>query len=164
MSEVNYKVTRFDPQMNCASHPSSNHVHSVIFGLQATNPATGSTAYIDERIKLDPCLTPEELNNRAEELCEMWAGTKGWYMHLQKALFKKDMAPRPMPDGYQKPDIDNMSIGDGYKTFVINENNINDDELVKEVFAGALPEEPAVEDSPEEPTEEPTDESTEEPQ
>ena len=154
MNEVDYEVKRFDPQMNCASHPSSNHVHSVIFGLQATNPATGSTVYMDERIKLDPCLSPEELNNRAEELCEMWAGTKGWYMQLQKALFRKDMSPRPMPDDYQKPDIANMTIGDGYKTFVINENNINDDEIVAEVFADALPE-PSPEDPAEQPTEDP---------
>ena len=42
-----------------------------------------------------------------------------------------------------------MSIGDGYKEFVINENNMNDQELVDEVFGDALPTTDPAEDSTE---------------
>lgn len=149
---IEYKPTRWEPQLNCSTHPSPDSVHSVVFGLQATNSETGSTAYIDERIVLDPCLTPEELNERSEELMETWAGSRGFYLQLQKALYNKDVAPRPMPDGYEAPDLDNVSIGDGYTEFVINENNINDQELVEEVFGDALP------------TPEPTEQPTEDPE
>ena len=86
---IEYKPTRWEPQLNCSTHPSPDSVHSVVFGLQATNSETGSTAYIDERIVLDPCLTPEELNERSEELMETWAGSRGFYLQLQKALYAK---------------------------------------------------------------------------
>ena len=70
-------------------------------------------------------------------------------MTLQKMLFQKDMAPRPMPDSYESPDFESMNIGDGYKEFVINQNNMNDQELVDEVFGDALPTTDPAEDSTE---------------
>ena len=139
---IDYKVTRWEPRLNCSTHPAGDKVHSVLFGLQATNTETGSTAYVDDRIVLDPCLSPEELNARAEELCEQWAGAKGFYMTLQKALFAKDVAPRPMPSDYKSPDFEEVTIGDGYREFVIDDKNVNDQEIVEEVFSDALPPKP----------------------
>ena len=72
-------------------------------------------------------------------------------MTLQKMLFQKDMAPRPMPETYESPDFENMSIGDGYKEFVITESNMNDQDLVDEVFADALPTTDPAEESTEDP-------------
>ena len=152
---IEYKVTRWEPQLNCSSHPSCEDVHSVVFGLTATNTETGSTAYVDERVILDPCMPADQLNLQAEQLSETWAGARGFYLTLQRMLFQKDMAPRPMPDSYESPDFESMNIGDGYKEFVINQNNMNDHELVDEVFGDALPTDSEPEAEPKEDAETP---------
>ena len=61
-----------------------------------------------------------------------------------------------MPDSYESPDFESMNIGDGYKEFVINENNMNDQELVYEVFGDALPTDSEPEAEPTEDAETPT--------
>lgn len=153
---IEYKVTRWEPQLNCSSHSSCEDVHSVVFGLTATNTETGSTAYVDERVILDPCMPADQLNQQAEQLSETWAGARGFYLTLQRMLFQKDMAPRPMPDSYESPDFENMNIGDGYKEFVITESNMNDQDLVDEVFGDALPTDSEPEAEPTEDAETPT--------
>lgn len=136
---IEYKITRFEPQLNCASDPNCDDVTAVVVGMTGTDTETGTSAYIDESFKLEPCMPPDELNAKAETMVKEWANARNWYVNLQRQIYQRDMAPRPMPDDYTKPDFSNVTLGAEYSEMVINENNINDQELVEEVFGDALP-------------------------
>ena len=145
---IEYKVVRFEPQLNCASDPNCDDVANVVVGMTATDTETGTSAYIDESFKLDPCMCPDDLNAQAETMVKEWANARNWYVNLQRQIFQRDLAPRPMPDDYTGPDWSNVTLGAEYSEMVINEGNINDQQLVEEVFGDALP--------TTEPTEQPT--------
>lgn len=145
---IQYNIARFEPQLNCRSHANPDHVKCVVFGLSATNTETNTSAYIDKCFELDPCLTPDELNAQAETLMKTWADANDWYMQLQRQIYHRDLAPRPMPESYQSIDLSTITMGEDYADMRVNENNVNDQKIVEEVFGDALP--------ATEPTEQPT--------
>lgn len=148
---IEYKVVRFEPQLNCASDPNCDDVANVVVGMTATDTETGTSAYIDESFKLDPCMCPDDLNAQAEELVKGWADARNWYDNLKRQIYQRGLAPRPMPDDYVGPDWSQITIGQEHSEMTINENNINDNQMVEEVFGDALP----TTTPAEEPTEDP---------
>ena len=148
---IEYKIVRFEPQRNCASHQDPEHVKCVVVGMTATNTDTGSSAYIDECFHLEPCLTADELNAQAEQKVKEWADARNWYDNLKRQIYQRDLAPRSMPDDYVGPDWSQITIGQEHSEMTINESNINDNQMVEEVFGDALP----TPTPAEEPTEDP---------
>ena len=116
MSQITYKVSRWDVQVIHDSHPTqAGMVSSVILGVTATHTESGKSANWDERISV-PAQNLAEFEAGSEAWIEGQLGSKGVYLELQTRIANQLSAPVAAPEDRTKPNFEAMTIGDGYQT------------------------------------------------
>ena len=114
---ITYKVKRWDISVHPPNSLEPGHVCQVILGINATDSESGLSAYMDEAIRVHPCMSQESFAENSEQWIENYIGSNGWYLALQTKIAKQMVSPVSAPSGSPRPDFEKMTIGDGWSEF-----------------------------------------------
>ena len=149
MSQITYKVSRWDVSVIHDSHPTqAGMVSSVILGVTATHTESGKSANWESRISV-PVQDLTEFEAQSEAWIEGQLGSKGAYLELQTRIANQLCAPVDAPEDRTKPDFGSMTIGDGYQTLP-GEEESSEESSEEETPAEESSEESSSEESAEE--------------
>ena len=149
MSQITYKVSRWDVQVIHDSHPTqAGMVTSVTLGVYATHTETGKSANWEERISV-PVQDLAEFEAGSEAWIEGQLGSKGVYLQLQTRIANQLTAPVAAPEDRTLPDFEAMTIGDGYQ-ILPGEEESGEESSEEETPAEESSEESSSEESAEE--------------